>query len=161
MDYSPIIWVDHIVDQQGQVVQQGTPMSAEQFNRIEEGVEFSHNQEGNVILQAMQEIGNIKKDMLTLFNQRILQGQSTISWSPAGDLVSAYPYVLISLPVDTYSQLNAPDYDVVLSVVSADDPGKVGLLSAFDKTQNGFKVQFTGSAETVTFNWLLVNMKVK
>jgi len=161
MDYTPIIWVDHIVDEQGQVVQQGTPMSAEQFNRMEEGIEFSHTQEGLILLHAMQEIGNIKQDMLTLFNQRFIQGQATISWSPTSDLVSAYPYVLVSLPVNTYSQLNAPEYDVLLSIASADDIGKIGIISSFDKTQNGFKVQYTGSAETVTFNWTLINTKIK
>lgn len=36
--YNKTVWKDHIVDSGGKVVQQGTPLSAGNLNRIEEGL---------------------------------------------------------------------------------------------------------------------------
>jgi hypothetical protein len=160
-DFDPIVWQDHIVDQNGNVVQQGTPISALNLNRMEGGIEFSHDQIGGMLVVALQEIAALKTENKTLYNQKLLQGQATIT-SPGGTYFNtAYPYVLVSLPASAYSLLNAPNYEVVLEVLSADDVGKVGVLTAFDKTQNGFKVQFTGSATSVTFMWTIINPNVK
>ncbi len=38
MAYKKQTWVDHFVDEEGTVVQQGTPMDALHFNHIEEGI---------------------------------------------------------------------------------------------------------------------------
>lgn len=160
-DFEILVWKDHIVDQQGAIVQQGTPVSALNLNRIEEGVDFAHDYIGGMLVVALQAIATLQKENKTLYNQKLIQGQGVIS-SPGGTyLNTAYPYVLISLPATAYSLLNSPNYEVVLEVLSADDLGKVGMLTVFDKAQNGFKVQCTGSATSVTFMWTVVNPNVK
>lgn len=154
-------WQDEIRDQNGNIIQQGTPLSASNFNRLEAGIDLGGNTVGAMVVQALQEIGVIKKERDKDANQRLIQGQATVTGNITDDMPSAYPFVLVSLPATAYSQLNAPNYDVILTVLSADDPGLVGQLTAFDKTQNGFKVQYTGTAKTVTFMWTLVNPNIR
>ena len=38
MAYEKQTWIDHFVDDEGQIVQQGTAMDAEHFNHMEEGI---------------------------------------------------------------------------------------------------------------------------
>ena len=35
-------WQDHVVDQNGQVIQQGTPLSARNLNNVENGIQDAH-----------------------------------------------------------------------------------------------------------------------
>ncbi len=160
-DYTPLLWLDHIVDQLGVIVQQGTPVSALNLNRIEDGIDFSHDYIGGMLVVALQAIAGLQNENKALYNQRLLQGQATITSAGGSYFNTAYPYVLVSLPATAYSLLNSPNYEVVLEVLSADDLGKVGMLTAFEKAQNGFKVQCTGSATSVTFMWTIVNPNVK
>jgi hypothetical protein len=44
MSYSPTVWQDHVVDGSGNVIQQGTPVSAKNLNNIEKGIFDAHAQ---------------------------------------------------------------------------------------------------------------------
>lgn len=154
-------WVDHVEDDQGNVLVQGTPLSALEHNRMEAGIDLSNNVIGSMLAFIMQEVNSMKLDREKDFKQRLIQDQGNITASISSDLIDDYPYTLISLPEETYSLLNTPNYDVVISLLSADDEGKVGELIAYDKTQNGFKVKMTGSAANVNFMWTVVNPRIK
>ena len=160
-EYKPRQWVDHVEDDQGNVLVQGTPLSALEHNRMEAGIELSNHVIGAMLVQALQEINIIKKERDKDAKQRLIQGQGVITSNPEPYLVSAYPFVLVSLPSWAYSLLNAPNYDVVIGVISADDEVLVGELTAYDKTQNGFKVRMTGTAKEVSFMWTVVNPNIK
>lgn len=159
--YTKRQWQDEVKDQNGNIIQEGTPLSAGNFNRMEAGIDLGSNTMGAILVQALQEINAIKKERDKDANQRLIQGQATVTGNITDDMPSTYPFVLVSLPTTSYSQLNAPNYDVVLTVLSADDAGRIGQLTAFDKAQNGFKVQYTGTAKTVTFMWTLVNPNIR
>ncbi|MGG3958428.1 hypothetical protein ABEV20_04070 [Bhargavaea massiliensis] len=88
---------------------------------------------------------------------RFQQGIATITGvSSNGYFRDNEPFVQVALT--GYAQINAPNYAVVIDVVSSN--GDYGQLIVYDKTQNGFKVKMTGSASSVTFIWTLLNPMV-
>lgn len=183
MAYVPREWIDRLVEfpdrfeiedvgngyvkitpASGEVLQEGTAVLAEYLNHMEAGIYDAY---GLVAVAGGvgSDIGIIVSDIMgeleKIHKQRIVSGQGTITDSNN----SAYfrgedPYVNISLPDYAFSQLNAPDYNVLVTVLDADDYGKVGELIPYDKAQNGFKVRMTGSAEEVTFKWTILNPRV-
>ncbi|MEB6549063.1 signal transduction protein [Heyndrickxia sporothermodurans] len=161
MAYTPKLWQDRIFDSNGKVIQEGVPFSAGNMNNIEEGVQLSHFDIGLLALFAMHQ-GNINQLEISKYKkQRLLQGQATINnttTSIGGVFRDSEPFVTIAL--NGYQQINAPNYDISLTPISSDDMGAVGRLEAYDKTQNGFKVKMTGSAKTVSFMWTLINPNV-
>ncbi|UZH06464.1 signal transduction protein [Heyndrickxia coagulans] len=159
MAYERRTWQDQIKDSSGNIIQQGTPFSAGQMNNIYDGLDLSHLNIGLLALSAMQ-LANINKQELQKYkNQRLLQGQATITNSDtSGYFRSSDPFVSIAL--SGYQQINYPNYTVLVEVLSADDPGRVGDLIVYGKTQNGFNVKMTGSAKTVSFLWTLINPNV-
>ena len=46
MGYKKTVWNDHVVDGEGVVVQQGTPVNAENLNNMEKGIENSVSKDG-------------------------------------------------------------------------------------------------------------------
>lgn len=159
--YEPLEWEDRVLDQEtGDVLVPGTPANEENFNRMESGILTSHLDVGLAALFALEVANDLRQEMEKLKNQRLMQGEETIISAPSldGYFRDADPFVEVS--PEGFPQINAPDYDVLLTPISADDLGKVGQLIAYDKTQNGFKVRMTGSASTVTFMWTLLNPRV-
>lgn len=76
--YDKLTWVDHIVDENGNVVQQGTPISANNLNRIEEGIDIANNVVGTLATEAMTKINAINKELEKWQKQRLQQGTVTI-----------------------------------------------------------------------------------
>jgi len=160
--YDPIEWEDRVVDAStGEVLVEGTPVNEVNLNRLESGMMVAQYDIGLALLAALQQARLNALEHDKTVKQRMLQGQATITSSGESYFRSSDAYVLVSLPSDSYAQLNAPDYDVQLSILSADDIGRVGELIVYDKTQNGFKVRMTGSANTVTFMWTLLNPTIR
>lgn len=160
-DYNKKLWVDHILDQNNNVVQQGTPVSAGNLNNMEDGINLASNLVGMLVVAALQEIEALKWENKLLSNQKILQGTATITGVGSQYFTSAYPSTAVSIPAGTFPQSNAPNYQVILDVTSADDMGAIGVLSVINKSQNGFAIQYTGSAKQVTVLWTIVNPTVK
>lgn len=85
---------------------------------------------------------------------RFQQGVATITGvNSNGYFRDNEPFIQVTLT--GYAQINAPNYAVVVDVISSN--GDYGQLIVYDKTQNGFKVKMTGSASSVTFTWTLLN----
>jgi hypothetical protein len=85
---------------------------------------------------------------------RFQQGVATITGvNSNGYFRDNEPFIQVTLT--GYAQINAPNYAVVIDVISSN--GDYGQLIVYDKTQNGFKVKMTGSASSVTFIWTLLN----
>lgn len=85
---------------------------------------------------------------VTLTDRRTVQAYN-------GYTIGTVQEVYVALP---YPALNAPDYDVALTVESATDLGAVGPLEIADKQQNGFKIRAQGSADNVALRWTLLNI---
>jgi len=157
--YDPLEWEDHVEDSDGNVLVEGDPVNETNLNRIETGILIGHLDVGVLASLAMQQSRQNNLEVQKYKNQRLLQGKETITNTVSDDgyFRSSEPFVEVSL--EGYAQINAPDYDVQLSIVSGDG-GSAGDLIAYEKTQNGFKVKMTGSAESVTFLWTLINPNV-
>jgi len=84
---------------------------------------------------------------VTLTDRRTVQAYN-------GYTINTVQEVYVALP---FPALNAPDYDVNLTVESATDLGAVGPLEVTDKQQNGFKVRCQGSTDNVALRWTLLN----
>jgi hypothetical protein len=157
--YEKTFWLDHVVDDvTGEVIQEGTPLSAENMNNIETGIYFSHSTIGLLVTFLSQQTNLNKLEIEKYKKQRLLQGQATIAGTASnGYFRDSEPFVQVSLV--GFAQINAPNYDVLVTPISG-DAGLVGRLEVYDKTQNGFKVKMTGSASSVTFLWTLINPAV-
>ncbi|WNF36397.1 signal transduction protein [Bacillaceae bacterium IKA-2] len=157
--YAPIEWEDRVIDEEsGDILVEGTAYNEVTMNRMESGILLSHLDVSLVALTALQQASLNGQELKKIKNQRLLQGRATINnaLSDDGYFRSADPFVTVAL--SGYAQINAPDYDIVLT--SEEDSGDVGNLLAYDKTQNGFKVKMTGSATSVSFLWTLINPRV-
>lgn len=156
--YKPVEWEDQVKDSQsGDVLVEGTPVSAENLGNLETGVILSHLDIGLLTTFAMQMANWNQKEIEKYKKQRLLQGRGAIAnnISDDGYFRNSEPFTTVSL--DGFAQINAPDYDVIITPTSASDMGAIGNLEVYDKTQNGFKVRMTGSAKSVSFIWTLVN----
>lgn len=161
VNYEPTHWEDRVIDDAtGDPIVEGTPVDETNLNNIEAGVLLSHYDIGLLAMFAMQQANLNRLEVEKYKKQRLQQGKATInnSVSDNGYFRSSEPFATISL--NGFSQINAPDYDVLISPIAADDMGAIGDLEVYDKTQNGFKVKMTGSAKTVSFLWTLINPNV-
>lgn len=277
-DYEKITWYDRVVDQNGQVIQEGTPLSATNMNRMEAGIDLAANVVGALAVEALAEISTLKKELDKWQNQKLAQGtvyiynkyviegciisampnsrylqiSKTGTYTPGnlsrvwvdgkevcipdeqmvamvpfgGTTVTEYyayldydpsagrykvylrevsqvpvgklllykimvpandqntdlsavtitsvrrieqgnvyytsdPYAIVSLPTSVYAQLNFPDYDVQCTVEEASDLQRVGLITVYDKTTNGFKIKHFGAADNVKVRWTIINPNVR
>lgn len=160
--YNPVEWEDRVVDQQtGQVLVEGTPVNETNLNNIEAAILVSHLDAGSLAGYLASIVRGLLDDLEKYKRQRFVQGQATITSTGGDYFVSSEPFVSVSLPSDALPELNAPNYDVLITPVSASDWGKIGQLVVYDKAQNGFKVKMTGSATSVTFIWTIINPAIR
>lgn len=143
------------------VIAEGTPLSQTNLNRMNDGIDYSHNVIGTIAAEALRQAGLAHLNRQVDFEKRFLQGEATITGTPGEYFSSAYPFVLVPIPSGTeHAQTNTPHYDVTLCVTAADDMGKVNL-EVYDKASNGFKVRNLGSAKSVSFTWTIINTTIK
>lgn len=87
----------------------------------------------------------------------IVQGVATITNGHTETLnnwfENSIPFVEVSLPT-TQADTN---YDVLLDVVSVTNDGFEGRVYSYDRLTNGFKIGYTGTADSVTVHWTVVN----
>ena len=62
-DYSRTQWYDQVADQNGDIIQAGTPLSATNMNRMESGIDLADNVIGVMATEALQKIGAINKEL--------------------------------------------------------------------------------------------------
>lgn len=162
--FDPTVWQDEVLDNNTppNVLQVGTPVNQTNLNAIETALLVALWDIGSGLLFALSMVNMMSLELQKWQNQRLIQGQGTIvNSSPGADIVSAYAFVNIAFPTGAYPEINSPNYDVLVTPISADDLDRVGQLRVSNKTQNGFTVTMTGSAGTCTFLWTVVNPSVK
>ena len=157
--YEATVWEDRVLDEAtGRVIVEGTPVDEENMNNIEAGILVAHYDIGLLAAFLAQQTRMNATEIEKYKKQRLLQGQATIiGTSSNGYFRDSEPFVQVSLT--GFVQINAPNYDVLVTPISG-DAGLTGRLEVYDKTQNGFKVRMTGSAQSVTFLWTLINPAV-
>lgn len=160
--YEPTEWEDEVRDSDsGDVLVEGTPVAEATLGNMEAGIMLAHYDIGSLLLYLNQLGISNQKELDKIKNQRIVQGSATIKNTISDDGYFRKDEPFVSISLDGYDQINAPDYDVLLTAKSPDEAiGSVGKLIAYDKTRNGFKVKMTGSADSVSFLWTLINPRV-
>ena len=78
MDYTKNTWQDEVKDQSGVIIQTGTPLSATNMNNIEAGVDVGANLAGALVIEALQHINSIEKELDKWKKQRLQQGTAYI-----------------------------------------------------------------------------------
>lgn len=135
--YDRTFWKDHVQDGE-EVIQQGTPQSATNWNNMEEGIS-ANNAESAVILQQLMQhkrlLGDVEGEIgeLTLFNSQ------------------EYPFNNSQETIALDRQRDTLNYRVYIELVSSE--GSAGDIVVSDKQINGFKIKFTGSAAEVTVKY--------
>ena len=153
--YVEQIWLDHVTEfedrytesrnddgtithtpVEGEIIQQGTPQNAANFNHLEDGI--SNAGELAALMAAS-----------AIHQQQSLKDQAGETMTVTLTNTQEYPFNNSVKTVSLPQERNHVDYTVSAEVVeySGGFPGEI-LISA--KLLNGFKVAFTGSAKSVT-----------
>ncbi len=131
-------WLDEVRDQDGNIIQKGTPLSARNMNRIENGI-----YEANLLATMLSQYNMQQKRALEDFEGEI--GQVTLNNT------ETFPFNNSIKTVAMAKQRDTLNYRITTEVISAD--GEVGNVIVTDKQLNGFKIAFTGSAKNVTIKY--------
>lgn len=126
---------------EGEVIQEGTPQNAHNFNNMEDGI-FAANELGveatRKLLQHERAINGVKGETGTVILTNSL----------------VYPFNNSVATVSLAEKRDNTDYSVDIDA-GADIRGNVGRIYVFDKLVNGFKIAFTGSAPSVAVKYVI------
>ncbi len=121
---------------EGEVIQEGTPQNAENFNDLEQRVLASGEVAGLALLKVKMAESRIKG----------LQGEiieTTLTNT------KEYPFNNSKKTVALKTPRGNLDYTVNVEA-DADGAGGVGEIKITDKQLNGFKIEYTGAAKSVS-----------
>ena len=121
---------------EGEVLQEGTPQSAKNFNHIECGISEAHETAAALLVMAR----HARQQLEDLAGETI---RVTLTNS------EQYPFNNSKKTVALAVRRNNGEYTVTPEVVSVEGGG-LKNVSVSDKLANGFKVEFYGSATSVT-----------
>ena len=161
--YRPTRWQDHVsqfpdrfwekkqadgsvlhIRDEGEILQEGTPQNAPNFNNIESGIVSA--------LEQAAELTRISRHQQKLLAN--LQGEvGTVTLANS----RVYPFNNSAVTIALAQPRNTTDYNVHIidAAVNGGSDSTIGRLNAFDKLVNGFKLAFTGSAASVTVRYVV------
>ena len=126
--YARTFWVDHVVDQSGEVIQQGTLLDQAHFNNLEKGLSDES------LAAAFMQFQQIQEGYDTIDEQHnVTLGQTGSKW-PFNN--SATTVALSQLRENT-------NYGVEVNVLSYSG-GLLGDIKVFDRAANGLSVRVRG-----------------
>lgn len=144
-------WVDHVTEfedrytetenddgtvthtpVEGEVIQQGTPQNAANFNHMEDGIVNGSELGALLAIEAIH-----TRQMLEDLSGETIEVNLTNS--------QAYPFNNSIKTVPLTNQRNHTDYTVTAEILESSG-GFVGDIEVTDKLVNGFKIAYTGSA---------------
>lgn len=126
-------WIDEVKDQETEeVIQEGTPQSAGNFNNMEGGISDAHLAAALLIIQS------------GLTADQVATEEKTVTLSNS----QSYPFNNSTQTIALSTVRNFTDYTVEAEVL--EHSGNVGDVRIFDRMLNGFKVAYDGSAKSAT-----------
>lgn len=134
--YNRNFWIDHVVDEQGEVVQLGTMMDQDHFNNMEHGIDDATLAAQFNEWARMQQSYDIIDELHT-----VTLGSTGVKW-PCNNVASTV--ALDQLRENT-------DYAVDLDVLEYSG-GRLGHIKVYDRAANGFKLLHDGSATSIKVN---------
>lgn len=127
--YKSTKWLDRVVDaDSGEVIQEGTDLSAGHFNNLEEGVSDAYIATALLAIAADQNRYNTNAEVI------VVDIQNT----------QRFPFNDSAQRVRMKSKRNTTDYSVTAEVI--EHLGNVGDISILYKDTSGFTVKYDGSA---------------
>lgn len=126
-------WIDEVKDQDTEeVIQEGTPQSAGNFNNMEHGISDAHLAAALLIIQS------------GLTADQVATEEKTVTLTNT----QRYPFNSSTQTIALSTVRNFADYTVEAEIT--DHEGNVGEVRIFDRMLNGFKIAYDGSAKTAT-----------
>ena len=126
-------WIDEVKDQDTEeVIQEGTPQSAGNFNNMEGGISDAHLAAALLIIQS-----GLTADQVATEEKAVTLSNS-----------QSYPFNNSTQTIALSRVRNFTDYTVEAEITAHD--GNVGDVRIFDRMLNGFKVAYDGSAKSAT-----------
>lgn len=152
--YEEKLWLDHVTEfedryreqtnadgtithipVEGEVLQQGTPQNAQNFNHMETGISEAHALAGLLVISAIHH------------NQAMRDTQGEVYYVVL-DNSEEYPFNNSKKTIPLRTQRNNVNYTIQPEIVAVSE-GFMNGIEITDKLVNGFKVAFTGSAKQV------------
>lgn len=121
---------------EGEVIQEGTPQNAKNFNDMEQRILAA----GEVAGLAMLKVGAVENKVEGLAGEII---ETTLTNS------KEYPFNNSKKTLALKTPRGNLDYTVFVES-STEDAGGIGEIKITDKQLNGFKIEFTGAAKKVS-----------
>ena len=121
---------------EGEVIQEGTPQNAKNFNDMEQRILAA----GEVAGLAMLKVGAVESKVEGLAGEII---ETTLTNS------KEYPFNNSKKTLALKTPRGNLDYTVFVES-STEDAGGIGEVKITDKQLNGFKIEFTGAAKEVS-----------
>lgn len=121
---------------EGEVIQEGTPQNAKNFNDMEQRILAA----GEVAGLAMLKVGAVESKVEGLAGEII---ETTLTNS------KEYPFNNSKKTLALKTPRGNLDYTVFVES-STEDAGGIGEIKVTDKQLNGFKIEFTGAAKEVS-----------
>lgn len=121
---------------EGEVIQEGTPQNAKNFNDMEQRILAA----GEVAGLAMLKVGAVESKVEGLAGEII---ETTLTNS------KEYPFNNSKKTLALKTPRGNLDYTVFVES-STEDAGRIGEIKITDKQLNGFKIEFTGAAKEVS-----------
>ncbi len=125
---------------EGEVIQEGTPQNATNFNNIETGIFSAHESAAELARVALQH----EREIAALLGET---GTITLNNTSEYPFNNSVKSVSLAKPRDTC------EYTVDAYIAAPTDGGSVGRIVITDKLKNGFKIAYTGGAESVTVKY--------
>lgn len=138
--YDIKLWQDEVLDQHGNILQEGTLHDEVNLNRMEHGILESDLLATMLVQQNLQH-----KRVLKDLEGEI--GQITLTNTEQFPFNNSIRTIALSKNRDTI------DYRVTIEVISKNQ--NIGDIIISDKQLNGFKLNFTGSAKSVTIKYYI------
>lgn len=140
--YTPKEWLDEQRDQHGNVTREGTLFDQNNMRHIEYGVFESEERNSSILVSLLQ----AKRD---------IDGVKGLEVSKTLTNTQSYPFNNSKATVSLPALRNNNGYYVIVEATSVTG-GEVGEFIVSDKLLNGFKLEFTGSASSVTARCIVV-----
>ena len=130
---------------------EGTPQSAANFNKMEDGIMDAHVAHA-LLLQAFREKGWEDDDRLDALEKATVQETGTVSLTNSQE----FPFNNSKKSVALANVRDNLNYVVVVVSKTAADGGNIGEIEISERQVNGFKIAFTGSSKSVTVVYAVI-----
>ncbi len=147
---------------EGEIIQQGTPQSATNFNHMEDGISNAGELAALLVTEILHQrqkteeetVSNTEELAALLATEAIHQRQAVADLMGETVIVQLtndhqYPFNNSMKTIALKTPRNHLNYTVTAEVMEYDG-GCIGDIEISEKLVNGFKVEYTGSAKSVT-----------